>query len=169
MDARLTISDELKHQESNKTKILKWLQAHPSACKDTSTGKLARQMAREFSTATSLATTIPLMVKAGAINRVGSNKKADYTINYLHRWVLPEVRANASERDKQHIKEVLEKVSEQTKLTDDGCLTTKIETEEKEVEQETTETQIMVPVTVETDTTNGTKNVNITITLNLSI
>lgn len=165
MDARVILSDELKHQESNTTKILKWLQDHPNACKNTSTGTLARIMSHEFSTTSSLASTLGRMVKANAIQRVGSNKKADYTINYLHQWVLPEVRERASEADKKHIKEVMEKVSADTKLTDEGCLVTKNTTD---IPPET-EQSIVVPVEVHTDTTNGSKNITITLNLNLSI
>lgn len=165
VDARVILSDETAHQESNKTKIFKWIQKHPEACKNTNATALARRMAREFGTINSLSTTMDQLVKAQALHKIGGKRKADYTINYLHKWVLPEVRENASEADKAHIKKVMEQINEQTKLDDQGCLVRKAEEKQPPVVIPPKVTQI--PVNVET--TKDGKSMNITITINLNI
>lgn len=171
MDARVILKPETANQESNTTKILKWMQEHPNACKNTSCPRMARMMARDFGTQNSVHTVLVQLIRKEVIRRMGNTKNANFSINYLHNKVSPEIREKASEEDKKFIQEVLAQVSEQTKLSEDGCLVRRIEEEQPKEEKETEENkQEEVPIQMErVETTSEDGKKNITITINITI
>lgn len=171
--SRLAISPELQKQTSTKTKILKWIQDHPTRSRNTNIAKLSREMIIPGADYNKKRTALISMVNNQLLSRFGNKFNSSFIINYLHRDLPPEILASAPEHEKENVKKIKAE-AEQNKqtLTPTGIRTKQIEVKNnstqkqnininKETNMETSKPQPKVEV--------SKKQKQITITININL
>lgn len=188
--SKLTLSEDLKKQESSITKALKWIQDNPRMCQHTSIPTMAKWMNIGL-TNNSKCQLLTKMVRQEILHRTGTIRHSTFTINYFHSKVAPEIRERASADDKERIQRTLALVKGQTNkhINEVGCVVTEENKKQeqkpqpKRVAVKTVEATPMpvkvkrvsseapeenttsVPVTV----TNTERGISISITLNINL
>lgn len=191
MNARVIFSDVVLQQTGSVGKILMYIQDNPVQCRDTNVTKLANCMslAGVMSKATA-AIVITKMLNNQMLTRYNGIRRCSFAINYFHKDIPGYILDRADAKTKEKVLEWKNSIKAGQRLTDDGCIITKVEKEEKEntitanekdepanlpakVEKEdivsssdiSEENTTSVPVTIR-DTERG---LSISITLNLNI
>lgn len=132
--SKLTLGEKLSHQESNITKILKWMQDNPRQCVNTSIPTMSHWMTGVNLTENTKRQILTKMVREDIVHRVGTIRRSNFTINYFHSKVTPEVRERASKEDKERIQRTLDILAKKTGsyINKSGCvITEKIKNEER--------------------------------------
>lgn len=175
MDVRkITLSPNIAHQLSTSHRLLLWMQNNERHCKGTNIAQLARTAAMHLDHANfqTLRTTLNTMVNNQVLHRKGGKRKADFTINYMHKDIPSDVLEKAPLDTQKRVKQALVSMQEGQYLSDDGCIVTPGPEEPKEQPNEATpasqqdtpvEQVIKAPLTVTKD--GLTININLTIKL----
>lgn len=130
MNATVRLTEELAHQLSSKGKILKWMQEHPGACKNTNHLLLAKTMGNDVRLSIgAVRANLKRMVDREMLmeyNRYGKQKYRDITINYFHKDIPGYILENAPEDTKQKVNEYRQ-LADGEYLDDKGIKTRKLE------------------------------------------
>lgn len=169
--SKLEISPKLQYQESYQTTILKWLQAHPEQCKDTTYAKIAHAMILARATEQkekNIVLTLQNMRARGFIDYNGSphSRRKSIFINYLHKAMPKEVLDNAPVGTlRKHEELVGKKMFDVDKPKEGG------EKKAEEPKEEKTQAELPVPSTPTLDVPielDKMPNGNFTLQLNIN-
>lgn len=142
------------------------MQDHPKRLDNTNCAKLAREMHSVRGTYDAKRLTLTKMVNNQVIHRMGTKYKSCFRINYLHKDVLPFVRARASKEDKEVVRKALSMAkAHKGKLTKEGCVQT-VTPKKKIVIKQEEKPAVSVPVKVKRNQSGQSISINLTINLN---
>ena len=147
--SKLTLSDELQHQKSYRTKILEYMQKYPQRCKNTTGAILARQVVNVYGgNPDTCRVEVNKMTRENMLYRRGSKRSSNFWVNYMHPKMPKYILENAP-REVQAQIDTVEQVIE------------KVKDRHNEVKETT--------VPVEVTTTKDGKNISITVNLNITL
>lgn len=130
MNATVHLTEELAHQLSSKGKILKWMQEHPGACKNTNHLLLAKTMGNDVRLSTgAIRGNLRKMVDREMLtehNIHGKQRYRDMRINYFHKDIPGYILENAPEDVKQKVNDYRQ-LADGEYLDDKGIKTRKLE------------------------------------------
>lgn len=163
MDARLIVSDELKHQVSTKTKLLKWIQENPHLCYDTNLANIARTITHEGGNEVAVRVRLNQLVADQMLLRSGGKRRANFQVNYFHPNLPMEVLDHAPDDIKAEVEQFEEarhKLDQQI-VEQAGKLEEVSKPEESEEVEEAE--KVEEPITIKQTEDGITININLTI------
>ena len=127
--------------------VLAWMQAHPNACKNTNSTKLANYMTGQVKgKPVSRAQVIAKLVRQNLLERIGTKQNSTFYINYAHSKIPYDILDKAPEEEKERLRRRIEQaVSTGGEIDETGCVVTKsvkIEEEPEEKPEEEPEEEL---------------------------
>ena len=174
MNAKVKLSKKTAKQVSRTSGMLMWLQDNPKRMRNTNCAQIARDMGNTFGNFAVTQHHLVHMVQNQILHRNGTKKRSDFSINYLHKDVLPFVRERASKEDKKIIRDALAMAkAKDCTLSSDGCVTKTLPKKPKTIKVKGKSVATPVPVTrvnnpIKVRRTPNGVSVSINLTINLN-